>query len=185
MSLHSKQVLTSSIDSESNTAYSESEVELWSGAFSSKSMVGSWIMGAAVSLLIVISILLIKDLRINEMVWMFGIGVIVLLWLALAGVAIYRKLAERYELSTQRLKHREGILFRTQNRMELIDIDDVLFRQGPVQALLNVGDIIIDSSDKSHPQLVLRGIDRVAQVVDLIDDARRKERRRRGLHVNH
>jgi hypothetical protein len=39
------------------------------------------------------------------------------------------------------------------------------------------------SSDKSDPELVLRGITPVAEVADKIDDVRRKERRRRGLHI--
>lgn len=160
------------------------ETDLWSGKFSSKAMIGSWIMAVVVSIVVVAAILIINQLRGNVMVWTFGVGAIILLWLGLVLVAVYRKLAENYELTTQRLKHRNGILFRTQNRMELIDVNDVHYRQGPIQAILNVGDIIIDSSDPSHPQLVLRGIDDVAMVVDLIDDARRKERRRRGFHIN-
>lgn len=180
MSLHSNPILPKA----GPTSSDDFETELWSGKFSPKAMVGSWVMAAVVSAAIVAAILAITQLRTNGMVWVFGIGVIVLIWVALALIAVYRQLAEDYELTTQRLKHRNGILFRSQNRMELIDVDDVLYRQGPIQAVLNVGDIIIDSSDKSHPQLVLRGIDDVAMVVDLIDDARRKERRRRGLHIN-
>lgn len=142
-------------------------------------------MGGVVSASIVVAIMSISDLRISTTVWAFGIGIIILMWLGLVAAVAYRKLSQRYELTTQRLKHRDGILFRTQNRMELVDVNDVLFRQGPIQTLMNVGDIIIESSDPSHPQLILRGIDNVANVVDAIDDARRKERHRRGLHINH
>ena len=39
------------------------------------------------------------------------------------------------------------------------------------------------SSDCSHSELFLEGIDRVAHVAGLIDDARRAERRRRGLFI--
>ena len=43
--------------------------------------------------------------------------------------------------------------------------------------------IIIRSSDSSHPELVMSGIGDVRKVADLIDDARRAERRKRGLHI--
>ena len=89
----------------------------------------------------------------------------------------------RYVLSNQRLKHRDGILVQTMNRVELIDVDDVMYKQGPIQLLLNVGDITVKSSDVSHPVLVIKGIANVRKVADLIDDARRDERRRRGVFV--
>lgn len=180
MIFDSNPTLNQSADASSD----DRETELWLGQFSPKAMIGSWIMAVVVSAAIVLTILAISLLRTNTMVWTFGIGVIVLLWVTIASIAVYRKLAADYVLTTQRLKHRNGIFFRTQNRMELIDVDDVLYRQGPIQAMLGVGDIIIDSSDKSHPQLIVRGIDNVAMVVDLIDDARRKERQKRGFHIN-
>jgi hypothetical protein len=46
-----------------------------------------------------------------------------------------------------------------------------------------VGTIHISSSDRTHPELLLLGIDDVKRVADLIDDVRRKERRQRGLHI--
>ena len=95
----------------------------------------------------------------------------------------YRKLGMHYEVSSQRLKHREGILFRKLDRIELIDIDDVVYRQGPIQAIMGVGNITIKSSDSSHPVLDMYGIANIREIADLIDDARRTERRKRGLHI--
>jgi hypothetical protein len=69
------------------------------------------------------------------------------------------------------------------NRVELIDMDDVTYVQGPIQTLLKVGNITIKSSDVSHPVLVLKGISDVKRIAELIDDARRSERRRRGLFM--
>jgi hypothetical protein len=69
------------------------------------------------------------------------------------------------------------------DRIEVIDIDDVTYEQGLVQRMLGVGTIRIASSDRTHPELVLSGIDGVQQVADTIDDIRRKERRKRGLHI--
>ena len=81
------------------------------------------------------------------------------------------------------MKHREGILFRKIDRIELIDIDDVNYRQGPIQAILGVGNITIKSSDSSHPELIMYGIADIANVSDMINNARRQERRKRGLHI--
>jgi hypothetical protein len=39
------------------------------------------------------------------------------------------------------------------------------------------------SSDTSDPKLFLKGIDDVKRVADLIDDARRSERRKRGMYI--
>ena len=49
--------------------------------------------------------------------------------------------------------------------------------------MFGVGSIKISSSDRSHPELVLLGIEDVKNIADTIDDVRRKERRRRGLHI--
>ena len=65
----------------------------------------------------------------------------------------------------------------------MIDIDDVTYYQGLVERMLNVGSIKLESSDRTHPELWLRGIDNVGEVADLFDDLRRKERRRRGVHI--
>jgi hypothetical protein len=68
-------------------------------------------------------------------------------------------------------------------RIETIDIDDVSFQQGLLDRLLGVGTIVIHSSDRTDPVMVLSGIDRVQQVANRIDEARRAERVRRGLHI--
>jgi hypothetical protein len=66
----------------------------------------------------------------------------------------------------------------------VIDIDDVTVRQGLIERMFNTGTIHIDCpTDSTHPQLDLPGIDDPRTVADLIDNVRRKERQRRGLHI--
>jgi len=48
---------------------------------------------------------------------------------------------------------------------------------------LGIGTLRIASSDRSHPQLVLRGIDNVKSVASEFDNARLAERRRHGVHM--
>ena len=88
-----------------------------------------------------------------------------------------------YRLTNQRLIHERGLLSRQTNRIDVIDIDDVSFEQGMTDRMLGVGTIKISSTDHNEPILVLQGIDGVRAVADQIDQARRHERLRRGMHI--
>ncbi len=162
---------------QSTSAIDEAEIKLWSGGYSAKAMIGSWLAaGVATVLLIVGCVVLPPGIPVF-------IGIIALIWLALGLVLAYRKLGIHYELTTQRFIHSSGILTRTSDRIETLDIDDVTFTQSIVERMFNVGTIKLSSSDRTHPVLKLIGISDVKRIADLIDEARRKERRRRGLHI--
>jgi hypothetical protein len=62
-------------------------------------------------------------------------------------------------------------------------MDDITFEQKLLERFMGVGTIRISSSDRTHPELYLKGIQDVRRVAGLIDDTRRSERRRRGLHI--
>ncbi|HAN96822.1 MAG TPA: hypothetical protein DCQ98_05045 [Planctomycetaceae bacterium] len=161
-----------------NPVPDEQETVLWTGSYSGKAMIGQWVGVALLTVVLIVIGLLLG-----------GVGVLVtgaiaaILWAITIGQWAIRKLGYAYELTNQRLKHRAGILNRTNDRIELIDVDDVIYKQGIVQAMLGVGDVSIRSSDVSNPELTLRGIDRVKEVSDMIDNARRAERRKRGVYV--
>lgn len=155
---------------------------LWSGTFSGKSMIGMWIILGLITIGAIVAIAMIPTLQTNPTRNIL-LGILGVAWLGALGIVGYRKLAHFYELTNQRLKHRDGILIRQNNRIEVIDIDDVSFKQGIIETMFNVGTIFIRSSDTSHPELVLRGISDVKRVSDLIDSARRAERTKRGLYV--
>jgi membrane protein YdbS with pleckstrin-like domain len=156
------------------------ETPLWSGSYSHLAMIGTWVGGAVITVAAVVVAALMNTPGGGWLAVLAGIG---LMWLALAAWYGYRRLSVHYKLSTQRLVHEDGLLWRTVDRVELIDIDDVTYRQGPVERLLGVGTIVIASSDITNPELQLPGIENVSKVADTIDDARRKERRARGLHI--
>jgi len=155
---------------------------LWTGRFSGKSMYGLWLAMGVLTIGAIVAYSLVDVLRTHPYRLVL-IAIVLLAWLIPLAQLGYRKLAHFYELTNQRLKHRDGILIRQNNRVEVIDIDDVSFKQGIIETLFNVGTIRIRSSDTSHPELVLRGISDVKRVSDLIDSARRTERTRRGLYV--
>jgi uncharacterized membrane protein YdbT with pleckstrin-like domain len=165
----------------------EPETDLWSGGYSSKAMIGTWLLSILFSIAVLVILVLWPSLFGEQVplstMWYVGVGLIVVWWIIAIASYAYRRISVRYQLTNQRFIHKHGILVRTTDRIELIDIDDVAFSQGLVQRMLGVGMIRITSSDRSHPTLALLGIDEVDRVSGLIDDARRKERRRRSLHI--
>ncbi|HBV62091.1 MAG TPA: hypothetical protein DEF45_03625 [Rhodopirellula sp.] len=159
----------------------EPEEELWNGGYSAKAMVGTWILLGILSVATLILPFFVAFLAFLTVP--ISLGVIVVIWLVGAVVYGVRRFGVHYELTSQRFIHQTGILTRDTDRIEVIDIDDVSFTQGPVQRLLGVGRITITSSDRSHPLLHMIGIADVKNVAGVIDDVRRKERRRRSLHI--
>ncbi|TWU42866.1 PH domain-containing protein [Novipirellula artificiosorum] len=156
----------------------EPEENLWSGRYSSKAMLGSWIAMVAASIVVLMLPFFVSSFPL----WLSGV-LLILIWVI--GVLIYawRRLGFHYQLTTQRFIHKTGIITQRTDRIEVIDIDDVSFTQGPVQRMFGVGTIRLTGSDRTHPELSMLGISNVSEVAGLIDDIRRKERRRRSLHI--
>jgi uncharacterized membrane protein YdbT with pleckstrin-like domain len=157
----------------------EPERELWRGGYSPKAMLSGW----ALSGLITLALLVIGFFWIRGVYWWILVLLMFSPWLYFGVILTYRRGSVRYLLTTQRFIHELGLLRRISDRIEVLDMDDVTFEQSLIDRFFSVGSIRIVSSDRTHPELVLRGIDNVRQVADLIDDTRRTERRRRGLHI--
>jgi membrane protein YdbS with pleckstrin-like domain len=158
----------------------DAEELLWEGRFSKLAMIGSWI-GAGVFTLAVVAIGAIVPFDATQ--WPWAIGAITIVWAALILRLIYQQLSVRYTVTNQRLVHEHGLLWRQTDRIEAIDIDDVTVNQGPIARMVGVGNVKIISSDQSTPVFYLQGIDDVRAVATMIDEVRRKERRKRGVHI--
>jgi len=156
----------------------DTETELWEGGFSPKAMIGSWI---GIGLLTIAA--LVSRFWCSRTLWFVFLGILLLLWIYQGIRLAVRTLGVRYRLTNQRFIHQIGILRRVTDRVEVIDMDDITFEQGLLQQLVGVGVIKITSSDRTHPVLRLDGIDNVQEVADQIDKARRRERVRRGIHI--
>lgn len=156
----------------------DAEENLWTGGYSPRAMFGTWALMGLVTLALLAGAVMIEQLS-----WTLAIGLIILMWLLAICLYASRRLGVHYQLTTQRFIHRVGLLTRQTDRIEVIDIDDVSFTQGPIERVMGVGTIVITSSDRSHPELTMIGIEKVAEVAGLIDDIRRKERRKRSLHI--
>lgn len=155
------------------------EVELWRGSYSPKAMIPAWLFCGLVTVVAIV---------VGNTAAPAGTGIwialaVAVLWGYHAGLLVYRRLGISYRLTNQRFFHETGILRRRINRVEVIDMDDIAYEQGIVDRMLGIGTICISSSDTSDPKLWLFGIDRVREVASLLDDARRKERLRRGMFI--
>ncbi len=158
------------------------EQELWQGGFSPRAMVGPWILCGVISIVALIASFFLMPV-LTPVVWMVTIPALLLLW-AWQGIRYgIRRLGLHYRLTNQRFFHESGIFQRTTNRIEVIDMDDITFVQGFVDRFFGVGTIKVSSTDVTHPVLMITGIDDVQKVAGLIDNARRAERLRRGLHI--
>ncbi len=158
----------------------EPERELWSGGYSPKAMIGGWVLGGLISLaLLVVGVLWVRGAGW----WLALLALVILVWLYHFLLLCYRRMSVRYRLTTQRFIHERGILRRVTDRIEVIDMDDITFEQGLLERLVGVGTVRIVSSDRSHPELLLPGIENARRVAEQMDEARRAERLRRGLHI--
>lgn len=154
------------------------EEELWGGTYSPKAMIGPFLGAAILTALGAFGAAVAGP--VGWAALLIGAAVV---WGGLALVLLYRRMTVRYRLSTFRFFHDTGLLSRTGNRVEVIDIDDVTVHQGLIERLFGVGTVSIRSSDTTHPELSLPGIDNAQQVADLIDGTRRAERQRRGMFI--
>ena len=162
------------------SAPNDPEELLWQGRFSKLAMIGQWISAIVLTIVLLVAAWLAG---FDGTWWTVTLGVIAVMWIYLVLKLLYMQLSIKYSLTTQRFVHERGLLWRQTDRIETIDIDDVTVQQGPVERMLGIGTVRVASSDQTTPQFNIVGIEDVKKVATLIDEARRQERRKRGLYV--
>jgi uncharacterized membrane protein YdbT with pleckstrin-like domain len=82
-----------------------------------------------------------------------------------------------YELTTRRLRVREGIVTRHGRDIPLARINDVSFEKGPLDRLLGSGRLVVESAGE-HGQIVLTDIPQVefahATLFRLVEEEQRR-----------
>jgi uncharacterized membrane protein YdbT with pleckstrin-like domain len=148
--------------------------------------------GPFLGALLLAAICFVVGSYVDSRAWMaVAVGaVVVFVYLLL--LLLYRQMSIRYRLTNQRLLREIGILGRTDDRILVIDIDDITVKQTFVERMFNLGTILIVANDESAKEeeqarvkkdVVMRGIEDPRHVADLIDEARRAERSRRGVYM--
>lgn len=93
---------------------------------------------------------------------------------------------ERYTLTTQRLLHDSGVLRRRSDQIEIYRIKDSTSRQSVLQRIVGIGDVELDTSDRSHPTFTLRAVRDHRAVQDIVrerTEAVRRERKVREIDM--
>lgn len=147
---------------------------IWQGGYSAVDQSGSFFILGLITIGLIVASVFATPLILIAIPVLWVLQLIRVWWIKL-GVA--------YELTNRRFIHESGVINRTTDRIEVIDVDDVTIEQGIMDRIFNVGTIKITSSDRTHPELRLRGIKDVKKVALMIDDARQAERDRRGVYI--
>lgn len=92
------------------------------------------------------------------------------------------RLATRYELTTQRLRLRNGLLVRVVDEVELYRIRDVRLVRGPFQLLSGLGTVTVDSTDGTGT-VRLGPIPRPAVVREALRDASEDQKSNLGVRM--
>lgn len=146
------------------------EHTLWEGSPSLLLLLGETVSALLVVLVVVVAAaLVLPSLReVARQSWLdtrqapLALTVVLCLYLAFRGVRIAlraaRLRATRYRLTNQRLVVETGLVSRTLAEVDLRSVEDLVFRQGPLERLLGIGTIGVVSSDRSTPRLQLVGV---------------------------
>lgn len=86
-----------------------------------------------------------------------------------------------YELTSQRLRIRTGILNKKVDELELFRVKDYSMEQPFLLRLVGLGNVSMVSSDASHPSVALRAIPGVEDVREKLRTAVQAERDRRRV----
>ncbi len=87
----------------------------------------------------------------------------------------------RYYLTSERLKISQGVLNRVTDELELYRVKDTRLSEPLFLRLCSLGDILLASSDRSHPLLMLRAIKNAETVRQQIRGLVEAQRRIKGV----
>lgn len=106
-------------------------------------------------------------------------------WLVLPALyALYRFLltnAHVYQLTDQRLLETKGLLFKDTDALELYRVKDVSIQQPLLQRLLGCGRVILLTSDRSTPTIVLSAIPKPHAVAEMLRECVERCRVAKGV----
>jgi|SRR3954465_8258214 membrane protein YdbS with pleckstrin-like domain len=166
------------------------EEELWSGAYSPKAMTGWYIVAIVLG---VVGMVVASSFDPNA--WTVVAISLLIVFAGLALYSVYKRMSEHYQLTTHRFVIQRGLLSRTDNRILLVDVDDITVHQGIVERMFNLGSITLRTTDETTKEespdrdapgkgtVIMQGIESPREVGDLIDESRRAERTRRGVYM--
>jgi hypothetical protein len=106
-----------------------------------------------------------------------------LLWQGRPGwpLSWINRILTRYKLTNERLIVEHGFIRRHVEQIDLFRVHDVDYRQGITERIFGMGDIGVETTDATSPDIKLKDVSDPNRVKDLIWHAARIERRRRRV----
>ncbi len=109
--------------------------------------------------------------------------VLALFWLTLIYRIIKARFGHFYRLTNRRLFVSTGLMRRRRDQVELLRVKDVYTRQTLVERWLEIGTVVVVSSESALPTFYLAGVDHPKQVMDLVWHHSRTEREGKTVQV--
>ena len=165
----------------------EGEETVWEGRYSMKNFIGR---------LTFRTLLTIGWIALAVYTWGYGneagfqviavlAGIVLLvLWVTLIYRIIHARYGHFYRLTTRRLFVSTGLYHRRRDQVELIKINDVFTKQQLIERWLEVGTVVVKSSEEALPTSYLAGVDDPKEVMNTIWHYARAERDRRTVMVD-
>lgn len=85
-----------------------------------------------------------------------------------AGKAWILTKTHKYQITSERLQETEGVFSRATYELELFRVRDITFSEPFFLRLVGCGDIILNTTDKTSPIIVIHGLKNARQVMDLL-----------------
>jgi membrane protein YdbS with pleckstrin-like domain len=178
-------------DAAADTTDIRGEREVWRGRYSNRAAAGGLLITFAVALILAL-LCTFLTLRFWEKqegqhfmdvaVWIVAGAVVLAVLVRVLWRWLKYRFTLRYRLTTERLFIDKGLFSRTRDEIELIRVDDVRVKQRLMDRIFKVGQVRIISTDRTHGELVLLGIDEPDGVKEKIRQYMRA-RRKKSLHV--
>jgi len=169
----------------------EGEVSVWTGHYSYKNFVLRTVFRVLVTIgwLALLAFSAPDSRQAGQgawklVLWLGGIVVLVY-WITLGWQVLLARKGHRYELTNRRLFVDTGCFRRRRDQVELLRLRDVYVKQqGLLYRLLDIGTVVIETSEDRLPVHYVTGVNDPKSVMDLIWHHARKERDVRSVKVN-
>lgn len=117
----------------------------------------------------------------SQTISVIGITICLLAFLSIL-IRLWYLSSLSWTVTDNQIISKEGIFTKTTDYMELYRVIDYQERQGFIQGIIGLRDIIIISGDKSHPQLVIKGIKGNKDIINIINENVEKSKERRNIY---
>ena len=115
--------------------------------------------------------------------WMYVVGGLAVIPLAWAFVRFLQTKFWRYELTSERLRIRQGILSRRTDEIELYRVKDYVLNEPLALRMFGLGDIALTTTDDANRNVLLRAIRRPEALRDEIRKYVEIRRQVKGVRI--